>query len=218
MVSRTTSLLMLAVLVGIAYFTEILPFVVMVPVAVVLAIIALFGDAAARRDDVESGGIAGSVASSIQALGAVLFVGAIWLYVDDPLAFAAENWWLVPLGAVFLFTYYYAQNRRDVASSSTAVRRTRRDVKRNVSDWSSLLLGIGVLILTGAFAILQGFGDALAPFAEEVAYGLTVFIGYVQLGGEAGGWGAWIPNLSALQWVGVTLLLAGFGLFVQSQS
>lgn len=190
-----------------------------IPIAVVLAGVVLVADSAARREDVSSTGYAGSTASLIQAAGIVLAIWAVWYYIDNPIQAAISNWWLFPLGIIGLFSYWYVQHRRDVASSSTAIDRTQRTASRTVSSWTELLTGIVVLGLTFGFAFLTGILDAFAPYAGELAYLGTVGLGYLSLGGEKGGEiAALIPELSPISWVGVTLFLGGMALYIQHQA
>ena len=192
---------------------------VLIPLGAVLAVLALIGDSAARSDDVSATGYAGSTASIIQAFGIVLAAWAFWEYVDDPVSVATSNWWIGVLVIVGLFAYWYLQHRRQVASASTAISRTQRTAKRSISSWTELIVGIGVLALTGGFAVASGMMDALAPYAGELGYLFTVFIGYVQLGGDAGGTiASLIPSLEPMQWVGVTLFIAGMAYYIRHQS
>ncbi|MFW5905849.1 MAG: hypothetical protein ACOCUO_03300 [archaeon] len=196
-----------------------LELIILIPLGAVLAFLALVGDSAARSDDVSATGYAGSTASIIQAFAIVLAVWAIWEYVDDPIEVATSNWWLGVLFVVGLFAYWYLQHRRQVASPSTAINRTQRTATRSISSWTELVVGIGVLALTGAFAVASGMLDALAPYAGELGYLFTVFIGYVQLGGDAGGTiSSLIPSLEPMQWVGVTLFIAGVAYYIRYQS
>lgn len=191
----------------------------LVPVGLALAALALVADSAARREDVDATGYAGSTASLIQAFVVVLAVWAIWTYVDDPIGTALSYWWVFPLLVIGLFAYWYMQERRQVASSSTAVNRTQRTAKRTISSWTELVAGIVVLALTAVFAVATGVLDAFAPYAGELAYLGTVFLGYVNLGGSAGGEiASFIPSLTPTQWVGVTLFLGGLGLYIRYQS
>ncbi|MDR5657290.1 hypothetical protein RH831_08865 [Halodesulfurarchaeum sp. HSR-GB] len=192
---------------------------VLIPAAAILSVLALLGDSAARSDSVSATGYAGSTASIIQAFALVLAVWAIWEYVEDPITVAKANWWLAVLIVVGLFAYWYLQHRRQVASASTAINRTQRTAKRSISSWTELIVGIGVLVLTGGFAVASGMMDALAPYAGELGYLFTVFIGYVQLGGDAGGTVASIiPSLEPMQWVGVTLFIAAMAYYIRYQS
>ncbi|UWG47042.1 hypothetical protein HSRCO_0748 [Halanaeroarchaeum sp. HSR-CO] len=191
----------------------------LIPIAAVLAVVALLADSAARREDVNPTGYAGSTASLIQAAGVVLGAWAIYAYVENPIELVTSKWWIFPLAVIGLFTYWYVQHRRQVASSSTAINRTQRTANRTVSSWAELITGVGVLFLTAGFAVISGVLDAFAPFAGELSYLGTVFLGYVSLGGEWGGQiAAIVPSFTPVQWVGVTLFLGGTALYIQSQA
>ncbi|WP_071932989.1 hypothetical protein [Halodesulfurarchaeum formicicum] len=192
---------------------------VLIPAAAVLSGLSLIGESAARRKSVSAKGLAGSTASIIQAFAMVLAVWAIWEYVEDPITVAKANWWLAVLIVVGLFAYWYLQHRREVSNAKTAINRTQQTAKRSISSWTELIIGIGVLALTGAFAVASGMLEALGPYAGELGYLFTVFIGYVQLGGDAGGTVAsLIPSLEPMQWVGVTLFIAAMAYYIRYQS
>ena len=220
MVGRwTLTILVFAATILIGSTTIGLGLTLLVPIGIVLAGLVLIADSAARREDVDATGYAGSTASLIQAAGVVLAVWAIWAYTDTPLEIVTTNWWVIPMAIIGLFAYWYIQHRRQVASASTAINRTQRTASRTVSSWTELFTGVIVLGLTFVFAFATGVLDAIAPYAGEITYLGTVFLGYVSLGGEAGGEiAALIPEFSPLQWVGVTLFLGGMALYIQHQA
>jgi len=107
-----------------------------------------------------------------------------------------------------------------VASGTTAINRSQRDVSRSIENISELGTASIALAVTAVFAALSGFftgvgqlADPLLGFADQGAYLLTVLIGYTSLGGE---WRFdWlIPNLTPLQFVALTLLFGAVAIVV----
>jgi len=150
-------------------------------------------------------------ASAFAGAAAILFYFYRQSY-QSPRELVFDLWWVPILLLVGWFMFVYLQNRREVASGTTAINRSQRDVGRSIENISELGTASIALAVTAVFAALSGFftgigqlADPLLGFADQGAYLLTVLIGYVSLGGE---WQyAWlIPDLSPLQFVAITLL------------
>jgi len=175
-------------------------------------------------DEDGSGETLVSVSSAIRA-GAFAGAAAILFYFyrqsfESPRELVFTLWWVPILLLVAWFMFVYLQNRRQVASGTTALNRSQRDVSRAIESWSELGTASIALAVTAVFAAMSGFfsgigslADPLLGFADQGAYVLTVLIGYVSLGGE---WRyAWIiPDLSPLQFVALTLLFGAVAIVV----
>ena len=138
----------------------------------------------------------------------------------SPRELVFDLWWVPILLLVGWFMFVYLQNRRQVASGTTAINRSQRDVSRSIENISELGTASIALAVTAVFAALSGFfagvgslADPLLGFADQGAYLLTVLIGYTSLGGE---WRFdWlIPNLTPLQFVALTLLFGAVAIVV----
>ena len=168
-----------------------------------------------------------ALVSTAAAIRAAAFAGvaAILFYFyrqsyASPRELVRDIWWIPLMLLVGWFMYVYLQNRRQVASGTTALNRSQRDASRAIESWSELGTASIALAVTAVFAALSGFfagagqlADPLLGFADQGAYLLTVLIGYTTLGG------AWrfdwlIPNLSPLQFVAITLLFGAIATVV----
>jgi len=158
-------------------------------------------------------------ASAFAGAAAILFYFYRQSY-RSPRELVVELWWVPILLLVGWFMFVYLQNRRQVASGTTAINRSQRDVSRSIENISELGTASIALAVTAVFAALSGFftgvgqlADPLLGFADQGAYLLTVLIGYTSLGGE---WRFdWlIPNLTPLQFVAITLLFGAIATVV----
>jgi hypothetical protein len=158
-------------------------------------------------------------AAAFAGVAAILFYFYRQSY-ESPRELVFDFWWVPILLLVGWFMFVYLQNRRQVASGTTAINRSQRDVSRAIESWSELGTASIALAVTAVFAAISGFfsgvgslADPLLGFADQGAYLLTVFIGYVSLGGE---WRySWIiPDLSPLQFVALTLLFGAVAIVV----
>jgi len=150
-------------------------------------------------------------AAAFAGVAAILFYFYRQSY-QSPRELVFDLWWVPILFLVGWFMFVYLQNRREVASGTTAINRSQRDVSRSIENISELGTASIALAVTAVFAAISGFfagigqlADPLLGFADQGAYLLTVLIGYVSLGGE---WqyALLIPDLSPLQFVAITLL------------
>lgn len=155
-------------------------------------------------------------ATGIRAFGAGLGLIALWFGRH----WILENRWTVLVVGAVLFVswvvYVYLRNRQRTARRSTAIDRTQRNVGDSVENWTQFLTGAAIVVASIALSIVSGVFSSvgqldqfLTPILNELSFvGLTL-LGYVQLGGEF--WGsAWVPELNALQWLGVALLIGAF--------
>lgn len=158
-------------------------------------------------------------ASAFAGAAAILFYFYRQSY-ESPRELVLDLWWVPILLLVGWFMFVYLQNRRQVASGTTAINRSQRDVSRSIENISELGTASIALAVTAVFAALSGFfagvgqlADPLLGFADQGAYLLTVLIGYTSLGGE---WRySWIiPDLSPLQFVALTLLFGAVAIVV----
>ena len=158
-------------------------------------------------------------ASAFAGAAAILFYFYRQSY-ESPRELVLDLWWVPILLLVGWFMFVYLQNRRQVASGTTAINRSQRDVSRSIENISELGTASIALAVTAVFAALSGFfavvgqlADPLLGFADQGAYLLTVLIGYTSLGGE---WRFdWlIPNLTPLQFVALTLLFGAVAIVV----
>ena len=158
-------------------------------------------------------------ASAFAGAAAILFYFYRQSY-QSPRELVFDLWWVPILLLVGWFMFVYLQNRRQVASGTTAINRSQRDVSRSIENISELGTASIALAVTAVFAALSGFftgvgqlADPLLGFADQGAYLLTVLIGYTSLGGE---WRFdWlIPNLTPLQFVALTLLFGAVAIVV----
>ena len=158
-------------------------------------------------------------ASAFAGAAAILFYFYRQSY-ESPRELVFDFWWVPILLLVGWFMFVYLQNRRQVASGTTAINRSQRDVSRSIENISELGTASIALAVTAVFAALSGFfagvgqlADPLLGFADQGAYLLTVLIGYTSLGGE---WRFdWlIPNLTPLQFVAITLLFGAIATVV----
>ncbi|WP_256403477.1 hypothetical protein [Halorubrum salinum] len=178
--------------------------------------------------DEEGGGEALlSVAAAIRA-GAFAGIVGIGVYFyrqtyASPRELVFSLWWVPLLLLVGWFMFVYLQNRRKVASGTTALNRSQRDVRRAIESWSELGTAAIALAVTAVFAAISGFftgaatlAEPLLEFAGHGVYLLTVVIGYTNLGGEwRYGWV--IPELSPLQFVAITLFLGAVAIVVHDR-
>lgn len=168
-----------------------------------------------------------SVAAAIRAAAFAGIVGiGVYFYRQtyaSPRELVLSLWWVPLLAIVGWFMFVYLQNRRQVASGTTALNRSQRDVKRAVESWSELGTAAIALAITAVFATLSGFfagagtlAEPLLEFAGHGVYLLTIVIGYTNLGGEwRYGW--IIPDLSPLQFVAITLFLGAVAIVVHDR-
>lgn len=186
----------------------------------VLAYIVILGS----RDPDSDPGALGEAALLIRTGAAVVFVGAIalWLGADGAFRILSTYWWFLPLIAFGWFVYVYLSHRQQVASASTALDRVTRTTRREISEKSKLVTGTAVVgvtfvaaVVSGLLEGLSGLGDVLLMFAGEGAYLFTVLLGYVQLGGDVPAWvDVLTPQLTGMQWAALTLLLGAVTIMV----
>lgn len=155
------------------------------------------------------------VAHAIQAGGVMLAAWAIWTSFDTAMAALRELWFIPIILVMGWMTYVYLRHRQQVATSSTAVDRTQRSIKREVNDISEVTVGVGVLIVTfvlamvnGIFTAASGLGEPLSLVAGELGYSLVTLVGASQLGLDFPFSGL-IPSLDAWQWI-VFAAVVGF--------
>jgi len=191
--------------------------------AIVIGLIVFGG---ATRDDDEDTPIANNFVSLFRSLGVVLVAWLVlnfaWRNVDSVWDLV-EFWWVLPLLFIGYLTFIYTQNRRERASPESALRQTRRDVKRNASDWGEIIAGVIVVgltlfsgLLTGVFSASEGLSDVLLPIVPEISYGVLSFIGFGALGGDRL-FAGFVPALSPLQWVAIAITLGGIALILRDQ-
>lgn len=205
-------------LIGIGTVTTGITLVVGTIVFVVLFAVVLFGSNVSSDGDEDP--ILPAVSSAIRAGALAAFVYLVWTN------FAIETLIrngvvLVPVIVFAWFVYVYLQNRRNVARTSTAVDRTRRDVSNSVENWTEVLFGAfvvafaaGAAVFSGVFSASGGIGEVLLDFPGEIAFLIVTTIGFDQLGGEFLGAGV-IPELNHIQWLGVTLTIGAVALVVR---
>ena len=191
---------------------------------VLIAFAVVIVAAESGTDEEGNGETLASVSALIRA-GAFAGAAAILFYFyrqsyRSPRELVVELWWVPILLLVGWFMFVYLQNRRQVASGTTAINRSQRDVSRSIENISELGTASIALAVTAVFAALSGFfsgigslADPLLGFADQGAYLLTVLNGYTSLGGQ---WRySWIiPKLNPLQFVALTLLFGAVAIVV----
>lgn len=159
----------------------------------------------------------------IKAAVAVVGVGILLMNIsiEGAIENASEFWWMIPLAIGGWVLFIYLRYARTSRSASSALGKTRRSVRRNLSSRVEAATGVFVVglavaaaVVSGMFAGLSGVGDILLMFSGELAYLATTAIAYVQLGGSLPfDWV--IPTLSARQFVTIALVGGALGIMVK---
>lgn len=159
------------------------------------------------------------IANALRALAAgvaVVFVVSNWgTFVD----LITEFWFLAPIAVGTWVLWTFLNIRTTVASTDTAMDRTRRRVQGVMEETADAVLGAFVLLATvvlafasGALSAMSGLGDALAPLAPDIGYAALTGVGFAQLGGSFPG-SDLIPGLSPMQWILLSTLIFAVALF-----
>ncbi|MFW6045482.1 MAG: hypothetical protein ACOC8O_01345 [Natronomonas sp.] len=195
----------------------------MVVLGVGLGAVILFGDYAAKSDDVDYDGFLPTVASVAKVILSIGLVYFGWRYIQEfpggPVDAIVSWWWIAPLALLAYLVFTFSQQRRRYASNETAVRNMRRRVNRDMQSLSGTAFGILALgitiaagILAGAIGQLGAVGEVGSMFVGELGFLLTTFLGYAALGGEKAPFSL---ELSPLAFVGVALFIGGIALIIR---
>ena len=155
-----------------------------------------------------------NAATVIQALAGGTVLVTLWFLRDAIL----ERRWTILVGLAILFAswiiYVYLSNRQSASRRSTAIRRTQRNVGNSVENWAEALLGavfvvaaIGLSVLSAGFQAFGSMDQFITPILNEAAFWAITALGYIQLGGDRIPGSQFVPELNALQWVGIAALL-----------
>lgn len=200
--------------------------VLLVLVALVLVYIIMIGETGLRHTIQETDDDPSAVGQFITS-GLQVLVLLIVLYLLFTSEYAQEYgivtmiFVAIPVVVVAWVAYLWFQNQRQYARTETTVRQTRRDIDRSFQRWGQIVIGVGLFFIAIIFGFLSGamtaiaeIGEVIMPYAPELTYLITVAIGYVQMGGAmVGDW--LIPELSALQFAGLALILGGIAIMVR---
>lgn len=178
------------------------------------------GSAATRTDD--GAPIMESILPVVYTVLALIGVAMLWNHYQSFTDIAMLAAIAIPVLVFAYILYAYFANRMDTARRTTAVDRTRRDVRRDFEGWAQLVAGIGAIGIAVAFGIfsgllsgMSGLGDALTPYAGEIVYLGVTALGYLSLGGDIRGWTSeFLQTLPPEVWVGIVLMAGGVAIFV----
>lgn len=159
------------------------------------------------------------IANGIRALAAGAAIFAVATRWGQFVDMVMDWWFTVPILVGVYVLWVFLNQRTRVASTTTAIDRTRGRVANVFTDVSQSVVGAVLLLVTivlaavsGALAALSGIGDVFAPIAPEIGFGVLTGVGFVQLGGNIPGAGL-IPGLTPMQWVFLAIVVFGVTLF-----
>jgi hypothetical protein len=155
---------------------------------------------------------------SIGAVASIVVLVTLIIRWDATISAIQQWWFLAPIFVGGYVLVVFLSEQADSKSPNKAVDRTSRRIQRQFTNFSETVVGAVLLLITmvlaamsGALAALSGLGDAIAPIASDLGFGVLTGVGFAQLGGEFPGSGL-IPTLSPMQWVLLAIIIFGIAL------
>jgi hypothetical protein len=139
----------------------------------------------------------------------------------ETLSRLASLWWVLVALVLAYLGWTFISAREERSSSGSAVRATRRQLDEVAEEAGETATGLIVIAFstaaTLAAAVLGGldqFGDILVRIAGEVAYLVTIGLGYLGFGGSLpGGW--IVPDLTPAQFAAIALIIGGLAIAIR---